>query len=536
MYSNYVDSCNETASLGKAVDLVQNNNIIAFIGPACSDDVEVVGRLASYKGIPLLTGLGDVVSGERSTYSTLIRTSYDLWDEARAILAFLSHLKWHHFGLIYRYGDVYYQTLADQLVNLLGDDEYSRKFFCECKESYVRDANKTILTDLVQVIDRMTKCARMIIGGEMDVRAMMKIAHQKKMTHSGEYAFIHTELIEGEATANTSWAGGAESDETKQTLKEAYQALLIVSLNQPPGDFYKNFSDEVKQRAFKSYNYTYNEEMVNYFTASFHDSVLLLCRALHDYHNMSDSQSTDGPLIDGRQLVARMKNVSFSGISGDVTIDSDGDRIADYALLDQTDQESGHFNVVMRYFGATKQYVGVAPIHWPNGKKPVDLPECGFDASKCPELPFWDILTASLLTILVFLLAIAILIYRKVKLESALTNMSWRVRWEDITFPDNVGISALSRLSISSQMSNKGMETDWVCWVPNEHRQSLSIDWSPKTNSQILTGFYKGNLVAIKRLPQKRIELTRDILLELKVSKDRFMFIHESLRLFALNN
>ncbi|CAG2177748.1 unnamed protein product, partial [Oppiella nova] len=147
----------------------------------------------------------------------------------------------------------------------------------------------------------------------------MRIAHHRKITHSGEYAFIHTELIEGEAIGNTSWAGGSESDETKQTLKEAYQALLIVSLNQPLGDFYKNFSDEVKQRALKSYNYTYNEEMVNYFTASFHDSVLLLCRALQDYHNMTDSEPTDSQSpparIDGRQLVARMKNVSFSAMA-----------------------------------------------------------------------------------------------------------------------------------------------------------------------------------------------------------------------------
>ena len=53
-----------------------------------------------------------------------------------------------------------------------------------------------------------------------------------------------------------------ESDETKQKLKEAYQALLIVSLNQPLRDFYKNFSDDVKRRALHTYNYTYNEEMV----------------------------------------------------------------------------------------------------------------------------------------------------------------------------------------------------------------------------------------------------------------------------------
>ncbi len=39
-----------------------------------------------------------------------------------------------------------------------------------------------------------------IIGGEKEVRAMMLIAHSKKMTLSGEYAFIYTELIEGEGS------------------------------------------------------------------------------------------------------------------------------------------------------------------------------------------------------------------------------------------------------------------------------------------------------------------------------------------------
>ncbi len=85
---------------------------------------------------------------------------------------------------------------------------------------------------------------------------------------------------------------------------------------------------------------------MNYFIASFHDSVLLLCRALEDYY------LTDGKLkaINGRDLVQRMRNMSFSGISGNVTIDSDGDRIADYALLDQTDPESGLFKVFIDFY------------------------------------------------------------------------------------------------------------------------------------------------------------------------------------------
>lgn len=104
-----------------------------------------------------------------------------------------------------------------------------------------------------------------------------------------------------------------------------------------------------------------------------------------------------------------MRNVSFVGISGTVTIDAEGDRIADYSLLDQTDPDRGLFEVlisqaitmsrrnlvllklisiqaVLRYYGATKEYVNLRSIHWPNGKKPVDVPPCGFDGSRCPGL------------------------------------------------------------------------------------------------------------------------------------------------------
>lgn len=54
-----------------------------------------------------------------------------------------------------------------------------------------------------------------------------------------------------------------ESQSTKEKLKSAYQSLMIVSLNQPPGEFYKNFSDKVKEIALIKYNFTYNEQVVS---------------------------------------------------------------------------------------------------------------------------------------------------------------------------------------------------------------------------------------------------------------------------------
>lgn len=46
-----------------------------------------------------------------------------------------------------------------------------------------------------------------------------------------------------------------------------------------------------------------------------------------------------------KQILKQMKNVTFLGISGNVTIDEEGDRIADYALLDQTQPQNGTFEV-----------------------------------------------------------------------------------------------------------------------------------------------------------------------------------------------
>ncbi|KAH9398614.1 hypothetical protein TYRP_018858 [Tyrophagus putrescentiae] len=461
IYGTYSDKCNETAALGNAMDVESITKIVALIGPACSDDVQIVGRLAAYRGIPLLTGLGDVIVNKRNEYTTLIRTSYDLRDKAKAILAFLAHHNWFHFGLLFRYQDIYYSTLSDELMKLLKNRPEYSDFVCTCKESYTRDSNRQLNEDQInQVMTKMKYFARIvvIIGGEKDVRTMLLTAFSLNMT-SGAYAFIYPELIEKEAIGNTSWAGGSESVAVKEKLKTAYQSLLIVSLNQPPSADYKNFSEKVKELAQSEYNFTYNEQVANYFTASFHDSVILLCKCLKE-SQLSDHLFNNKSIQIIRQTILRqMRNVTFLGISGNVTLDEDGDRIADYALLDQTDPKSGLFEVVLRYYGATKKYESIQEIHWPNGKPPIDRPECGFDGSKCR------------------------------------TNMSWKIRWEEI---DQVNLDKL---------------------IQNDDSKATETTSLRSLKETLTTGFYKGNQVVVKKLRTNKLDITKDLLIELKVLK-----------------
>lgn len=71
----------------------------------------------------------------------------------------------------------------------------------------------------------------------------------------------------------------------------------------------------------------------------------------------------------------------FSGITGHVRIDDNGDRDADYSILD-LDPITGKFEVVAHYYGLHRKFSPVPgqKIHWPGGREapPPDMPKCGF--------------------------------------------------------------------------------------------------------------------------------------------------------------
>lgn len=77
-----------------------------------------------------------------------------------------------------------------------------------------------------------------------------------------------------------------------------------------------------------------------------------------------------------------------AGITGEVVIDTNGDRVASYSLLDMN-PESSKFEVVATYVAANSSlsFVEGRTIHWAGGRldPPPDTPRCGFDGSLCPN-------------------------------------------------------------------------------------------------------------------------------------------------------
>ncbi len=73
---------------------------------------------------------------------------------------------------------------------------------------------------------------------------------------------------------------------------------------------------------------------------AFHDAVLLYAYALNDTIN----NGTQNAANNGREVTKRMWNRKFKGVTGDVSIDDNGDRNADYSLLDMN-VDTGKFEV-----------------------------------------------------------------------------------------------------------------------------------------------------------------------------------------------
>ncbi|VDN18669.1 unnamed protein product [Dibothriocephalus latus] len=103
---------------------------------------------------------------------------------------------------------------------------------------------------------------------------------------------------------------------------------------------------------------------------------------------LNDTLASGGSIWNGTLLTAKMRNRTFKGIAGHVSVDANGDRNADYSLLDM-DPETGEFDVVANYYGNEKEYVPVSTktIDWANAENvpPPDTPVCGFDGTLCRQ-------------------------------------------------------------------------------------------------------------------------------------------------------
>ncbi|PVD36191.1 hypothetical protein C0Q70_03166, partial [Pomacea canaliculata] len=349
------------------------------------------------------------------------------------------------------------------------------------------------------------------------VREIMIQAHELNFDN-GEYVFFSIDLFDSHNMTGWPWYRENDTEARNKKARQAYEALMSLTLRKPTSPEYRKFSEEVKKRAELTFpNFTYGEDEVNNFVGAFHDAVILYALALNE------TLEAGGTVKDGVEITRRMWNRTFQGITGTVSIDENGDRNADYSLLDLNPEktepvsvcgavcrcmsdfvvECGESKIVANFYGNRKMYEPVEgkEIHWAGGKKgpPPDEPQCGFDGSKCPPhepFPEYAIVILVLGSLLLVVLFITLLVYRHLRLEAELAAMSWRVRWDELLFGNPTK---------NFQLENRRNSASTVSG------DTIAAHLGDTTNRQLFTKtcYYKGAILSVKMVSRQHISITK---------------------------
>lgn len=178
------------------------------------------------------------------------------------------------------------------------------------------------------------------------------------------------------------------------------------------------------------------------------------------------------------------------------------------------------------YWGAKRLYEKVANtyIHWPNDSRgpPPDVPKCGFmnDAKECqPPEGFPVAITVSVVSIsLVFIgIIVSLLVYRKLKLESELADYWWKVKYEDIFFPQLTKSGNKSAVSLAMSESSFGAARSQAASTAKAPSVVNSLATAASNINGVNLGIYRGIKVAVKPLNMKRVHVNRELLVEFKL-------------------
>ncbi|XP_030644329.1 atrial natriuretic peptide receptor 1 [Chanos chanos] len=490
--------CSDSVAPLAAVDLKISYDPWAFIGPGCDYSSSPVARFTAHWDVPMVTAGAPAIGF--SLYKSITNTGPTHKKLGEFVVSMHKHFGWHRHAML-----------------LFSDNNNDdRPYYFAQEGLYTEMLQYNISTEELifneQVLpppqfNDISQLARIVyVCCLWETFRKLMVDFQKDGFPQEEYAFFFIDLF-GRSVESQPAKPWAKGDADDNIAKKAFKSVKILTYREPQNSEYRDFVSRLKTDAMNMFNFSIEDSLINIISADFYDGVMLYAHAL----NETLGQGGVRPL--GKTVTSRMWNRTYHGVTGLVKIDEDGDRETDFALWDMTDTETGVYEIVAVYNGSKKEMVDQPGrrVQWPGGSPPPDIPECGFKndnpacVAKMVEMP--QMISIVVCFIFIIIVTITVFIYRKLKLENELVAQLWRIQWEDIQIcnMDKALRRACSRLTMSLRGSNYG---------------SLI---TMEGNFQIYTktGYYKGNLTAIKYInSKKRIELTRTVLFELKHMRD----------------
>lgn len=486
-----------------------------LFGPSCEFSLAAVARQIKFYNVTLLTAGGlafnfnekkDSIEDE---FYLLTRTGHSFIDVAKAVYDFMEEMDWHRLLLIYRKNDRSEwsgETTCAQVMSAIVEE--GKKKVVTVAEIKLDMTDKKYNSTATMLRDRMPELNYSIsalCASRESVRDLMLGVEETGMLDTGQYVFINIDLLTEELSQYRPWHRENSSEEENQRALRAFQSVYTVSALLNRSQDWDSFRQTTSQISRSVFGRREASTEANAFTANFHDAALLFAQALNETLDPGQNGSRSG--LNGEALSRRMRNRTFQGVSGEVKMNSNGDREADYVIT-ATDYELAASTIVRRWRAGQKMAM-VRDILWYKSETtPLDFPLCGFDGicDENGEARVWSVVSVVTTSLLVILVVIAYFIYKHYKEEAEIASMHWKISPDDILSTNQARGSKISlhRPSLTTSfhsIDSLGCEED-------------------KKQAYVKTVYYKSNIVAIKRINVKISSIPRSLMLELKRMKD----------------
>ncbi|KAM7138460.1 atrial natriuretic peptide receptor 1 [Macrochelys suwanniensis] len=499
--------CSDRDAPVAAVDLKLSHDPDAFIGPGCVYSSAPVARLTSHWKLPLVTAGAEAhgFDNKEDVFSLTTRAGPSHRKLGEFAVGLQGRFNWTHRAMLV-YSD---EKLDDRPCFFAIEGLYMQLPTFRnltVRDFSFQDGEQANYTLFIQEVKQKGRIVYVCCSPDT-FRRMMLHAQREGLTR-GDFAFFYIDLfgasLQGSRFPDPQrpWRRGDKDD---ASAREAFKAVMIITCKEPENPEYQPFLEQLKQGARTLFNFTLQDGLMNYIAAAFHDGVMLYAQAVNE------TLQQGGTVRNASAITRRMWNRTFYGVTGFLKIDENGDRESDYSLWDM-DPTSGIFQIVYNYNGTTKKMSAVPgrELHWPGKGMPRDVPPCGFDNSnplcRKASLTTLEILSVMVSLVLLIITVTSFFIYRKMNLEKELAAELWRVCWEDVQSSslEKHLRSTGSKLTLSLRGSNYG--------------SLLTTEGQFQIYAK--TAYYKGNIVAVKHINRKRIEMTRKVLFELKHMRD----------------
>ncbi|XP_005726008.1 guanylate cyclase 2G [Pundamilia nyererei] len=484
--------CSPKESLAAFIHQVWKENVSALFGPACPEEAEVTGLIASKWNIPMFGFVGQSTKmDDNDNYDSYITVMPPLKRSAEVLVKTLEFFGWSHVALIGGGLDSNTWDKVDALWKTI-EDPLRAKFKLTAVVKF--DTSDPQLVQ--QNVRYISKVARVIVvlSNKEDTMALLLEAESQGLMN-GDYIFLLVQHFEDNLWKN------ALNSTIDEVAVRAFDMAFIIAQKSYEGYEYYDFFEQVFERLsghpFRS-NLT-SEKQVSPYSAYLHDAVLLYAMALKEVLKGGKDPH------DGRELLQILKkrnNFQFYGASGLVHFDREGERNLDYSIYDlQHTGDITKFVPILHFDSHTKnirQTSMFASVVWPKGRPPPDVPVCGFNNEICEWVTNDIALLALLATFPVIgvlaVLSIGVLVLQKLRLQTRLDDSYWwMINYNDITIiREPTGNQGMS-------LSNSGTHT----WSGSS-QASLSTnsydlrDKAGKEHIYTTIGLYQGNQVAIK--------------------------------------